>query len=301
VPLTFLWIPATLAATVAQTARNAIQRHLTAELGTVGATQVRFLFGFPFSLIFLAAVMFISGERMPPFDFAYVGFVLAGGVSQIIATILMLAAMREQSFSVAIAYTKTEPVQVAVFGLAVLGDPLSVWGVLAILIATAGVVVLSVKPGREGELVARARPALYGVASGAFFALAAIGFRGGILALPEGSFVMRATTTLVWSLGAQSLILFIYMAFRDRRALVASLRAWRFSLTGGFMGALASQFWFIGFALTAAANVRTLALVEVIFAQAISRRLFDHTTTARELIGLGLVVFGVGMLLLFAH
>ena len=38
-------------------------------------------------------------------------------------------------------------------------------------------------------------------------------------------------------------------------------------MLAGFMGAFASQFWFLAFALTAAANVRTLALVEVLFAQ----------------------------------
>ncbi|MSP32960.1 MAG: EamA/RhaT family transporter, partial [Pseudolabrys sp.] len=49
-----LWAVFTLIAAAAQTARNAMQRELTASLGTVGATHVRFLFGFPFALIFLA-------------------------------------------------------------------------------------------------------------------------------------------------------------------------------------------------------------------------------------------------------
>ncbi len=50
----------------------------------------------------------------------------------------------------------------------------------------------------------------------------------------------------------------------------AILRHWRPSLFAGFMGATASQFWFLAFALATAASVRTLALVEVLFAQAIS-------------------------------
>ena len=40
-----------------QTARNAMQRELTPRLGALGATLVRFLFGFPFALVFLAAVL----------------------------------------------------------------------------------------------------------------------------------------------------------------------------------------------------------------------------------------------------
>ena len=38
-----------------------MQRELTATLGTVGATHVRFLFGFPFALIFLIGVVLATG------------------------------------------------------------------------------------------------------------------------------------------------------------------------------------------------------------------------------------------------
>ena len=45
-----LWIPATIAASLLQTARNLAQRSLTETIGVVGATQVRFLFGLPFAM-----------------------------------------------------------------------------------------------------------------------------------------------------------------------------------------------------------------------------------------------------------
>ena len=64
-----------------------------------------------------------------------------------------------------------------------------------------------------------------------------------------------------------------------RTVLAAIVRAWRPSLFAGFMGALASQFWFLAFALATAASVRTLALVEVLFAQAISRFVFKQAMT----------------------
>jgi drug/metabolite transporter (DMT)-like permease len=72
---------------------------------------------------------------------------------------------------------------------------------------------------------------------------------------------------------------------------------WRQSSFAGFMGALASQFWFLGFSLTSAANVRTLGLLEVIFAQIVSQRLFSQALSWRELAGMALVVAGVGLLL----
>jgi len=290
-----LWIPATLTAAAAQTARNATQRRLTETLGTVGATQVRFLYGFPFALLALGLMRLGLGEPVPGPDAATLLFLAGGAVAQILATALMLAAMRERSFSVVTATIKTEPVQTALFGLALLGDPLTPPVGLAILVATAGVVLMSAKPG--ADLGGSARPVLFGLVAGAFFALAAIGFRGAILSLPEGSFLMRATTTLAWRLGVQTALLVGWLGLFDRPALIGSLRVWRASLGAGFLGALASQFWFIGFALTTAANVRTLALVEVLMAQAVSHRLFSQATSRREVLGMALIVGGVALLL----
>lgn len=297
--LALLWIPATLAASLLQTARNLTQRSLTEAIGVVGATQVRFLFGLPFALLFLALVCLASGRLPPAPDLRSLGFTLWGSLTQILATGLMLAAMRERSFAVTTAYTKTEPVQVALFGALLLGDALSLPRFLAIVVATAGVVVMSWKPG-EKPSAAGLRPAVLGIAAGASFALSAIGFRGGILALGDGNFVLRATTTLVWGLVFSSLVLAAYMALADRAALRRSFENWRPSLAAGFLGAAASQFWFIGFSLTSAANVRTLGLVEVPLAQIASRRIFSEGTTRRELLGMAMIVAGVGALLMLA-
>src|SRR5215471_12479583 len=118
----WLWTLFTLIAAASQTLRNATQRELTAKLGTVGATHVRFLFGLPFALVFLAAVAIASGAALPQPGAAYWAWVAVGALSQIAATALMLAAMNDRSFVVVYAYIKTEPVQVALFGLVFLGD-----------------------------------------------------------------------------------------------------------------------------------------------------------------------------------
>ncbi|WP_089173655.1 DMT family transporter [Bosea sp. AS-1] len=295
-PIGFLWIPATILASLLQTARNLAQRSLTDVIGVVGATQVRFLFGLPFAIIFLTAACLGLQTLPPAIGAASLGYTVWGALTQIAATALMLAAMRERSFAVTTAYTKTEPVQVALFGAALLGDALTLWKFIAIAIATAGVIVISWKPG---EKLTRAgmRPAVLGIVSGAFFALSAVGFRGGIQALPEGSFLIRASTILVLGLGLQTVLLVGYMLVADRPALILSLKSWRRSLSAGFLGAAASQFWFIGFSLTSAANVRTLGLIEVPLAQIASRKLFSEGTSRRELLGMAMIVGGVGLLL----
>jgi drug/metabolite transporter (DMT)-like permease len=291
-----LWIPVTLVAAAAQTARNATQSSLTATLGTLGATQVRFVYGFPFALVFLGIVVAIAGTAAPRPTSAFLAFTAAGAVAQILGTAALLAAMRVRAFSVATAFTKTEALQVAVFGLIVLGEPVTLPRLLAIAIASAGVFLVARKPG-EGWSAGSLTSALLGIASGGLFAVAAIGFRGAILALPDGVFFLRATTTLAWSLGIQSLLLGVWMAVFDRASLARTLGVWRQSLTAGFMGAFASQFWFLGFSLTVAANVRTLALVEVLFAQAVSRRVFAQRLSVREAAGMALVLVGVALLM----
>jgi len=294
---TWLWAAFTIAAAAAQTVRNAAQRELTGKLGTVGATQVRFLFGCPFAMVFLL-VLLATGGALPRPTFGFWPWLLDGALTQIAATALMLAAMGERSFVVAIAYIKTEPVQVAVFGLLFLGDAVTPMMASAIAVATAGVIVMTMKPraldsaSNPGWL-----PTLLGLSAGAAFALSAIGYRGAILSLHDPSYAMAATFTVAAGLVVQSILLSFYLAMRDRVVLTAIFAAWRPSMFAGFMGALASQFWFLAFALTTAANVRTLALVEVLFAQAISRFVFRQPVSRREGAGITMIVIGVVLLI----
>jgi drug/metabolite transporter (DMT)-like permease len=291
------WVLATLIAAAAQTARNATQASLTRAIGTIGATHVRFLFGLPFALVFLALVAGLHGQPVPALTLRAFGFTVLGALSQIAATALMLSLMKSQSFAVTTAWLKTEPVLVALIAAAVLGDPLSLPMLLAIATATAGVVLMSLKPGTTAAMWRDGGPALTGLLAGALFGLSAIGFRGAIVALPTGDFLIRATTILALGLTLQAVTLGVWLLAYDRGALVASVRAWKPSLAAGFLGAFASQFWFIGFSLTSAANVRTLALIEVIFAQAVSRLLFRQSVSARQMLGMAIIVLGVGLLL----
>jgi uncharacterized membrane protein len=112
--------------------------------------------------------------------------------------------------------------------------------------------------------------------------------------------VLRATFTLAIGLVYQAAALSAWLLWRDRAAMVAILRAWRPSLAAGLLGALASQLWFLAFAIETAARVRTLALVEILFAQVVSARIFRQATRPREALGLALVVVGVLVLLAYS-
>ena len=230
----WLWALFTVIAAFSQTVRNALQRELTATLGTGGATHIRFLFGFPFAIVFLAGVVLASGSALPRPSAIYWPWVIDGALAQVAATALMLAAMNDRSFVVTIAYIKTEPVQVALLGLILLGDAVTVPMAAAILIATAGVVVMSLKPGAAAGR--SLRPTLMGLGAGAMFGLSAIGFRGAILSLGLPNYVMAATYTLVIGLLMQSILLSLYLWLRDPGVMRAIMRAWRPSLVAGFTG-----------------------------------------------------------------
>jgi drug/metabolite transporter (DMT)-like permease len=290
-----LWIPFTIVAALSQVARNAMQRQLTGPLGTWGATNIRFLFGFPFSIAFFAIVLVVTGDQVPWPTAAFWPWLLLGALMQIVATGLMLLAMNERSFVVTVAYLKTEAIQTAVFGFVFLGDHLTVLKVAAILIATVGVVVTALRPGGEKNF-AGLKPTVLGLVAAAAFALSAIGFRGAILTIPDVSFVTAATYTLVFGLFVQTLVLTIYLLARAPEVLKKILGLWKPSMLAGFMGAFASQFWFLAFALTAAANVRTLALVEVLFAQGVAYYSLKQPLSGRELSGIALIVIGVALL-----
>lgn len=297
----WLWIALTLIASVGQVARNAMQRELTGKLGTVGATHVRFLFGLPFSLLFVALVLLFAKGGTPSVSAKALLWIAAGAFAQIAATALMLTAMKERSFVVTTALIKVEPVWVALFGLVFLADHLTVGLSIAILIATSGVSVMSwPKRGAAGKIEWGLRPIAFGLLAGAMFGVAAVAFRGGILevrSLADPGFVTASTVVLAITLALQTLVLTAFLVAFDRPALAAIFREWRPSMIAGFTGAFASQFWFLAFAIESAARVRTLALVEVLMAQIVSRNLFRQSVVGRETIGIVLIVAGVLILL----
>ncbi|MFM8557889.1 MAG: EamA family transporter, partial [Betaproteobacteria bacterium] len=208
------WIAFTVAAAAAQSARNAMQRELTSVLGTVGATQVRFLYGLPFGIVFLGIALAVTGDPIPAFQATSVAWTAAGALAQVVATALMLAAMKERSFVVTTALVKAEPVWVAILGFALLGETFG-WSLLAgIAIATAGVLWLSWPSAGVGWSL---RPVALGLASAAGFAASAIAFRAAMLSIDSGSgFVVKATAVMALSLAMQVVALVTWMLIANR-------------------------------------------------------------------------------------
>jgi drug/metabolite transporter (DMT)-like permease len=293
----WLWIPVTIWAALAQTLRNAAQRSLTGELGTLGATLVRFLYGLPFAVAWLVAVQAWRGEPLPVPPAIFYVWITVGAVAQIAATAFLLRVMQERNFALGVAYSKTELIQIAVFGLLVLGDPVSAATAFAIACGTVGVLLLS-PADKQHPLRAlvtgwATRSAGIGLASGACFAFSVIGYRGAALSLEGSSFLLAAAVSLAIAQLIQTVLLGGWLTWRNPAVVRATFRLWRPSLFAGFMGAAASVGWFTAFAIEPGAHVRTLGLIELLFSYAVSRKIFREKLTTLELSGIALLTVGV--------
>lgn len=286
-----LWVVLTIAAAAAQTARNALQRDLTHSVGALGATHARFLYGLPFALGFVA-LLAAAGRPLPIPTHACLGWGALGAVAQIGATGCLLSAMRSSGFLLAVAYAKTEPALVLLAAWALIGETPAPGQNAAILVATAGVVLMG-WPARARRADAWTRPVALGLVSGALFALSAVSFRQAILGLGHADFVVAALTTLALVLTLQTVALSGWLAVAAPATLGALLARPRAALPAGFCGATASALWFLAFALAATPLVRTLGLVEVAFTQVVGRRVLAERVSAREGLGVALLTAGV--------
>tara|TARA_R110002126_G_scaffold281712_1_gene429651 strand:- start:15725 stop:16630 length:906 start_codon:yes stop_codon:yes gene_type:complete len=298
------WIPITIAAAFLQNVRSAMQKHLKGVMGTTGATFVRFGFGFPFALLFVAVLHLGFDMSLPRWNTAFVLWALLGGVSQIVSTLLLVYLFSFRNFTVGTAYSRTEPAQAAFFGLLFLGETVSAASLFAIAISVMGVMLISVARSVVSwkSLVTSvlSRTALIGLASGTGFGVSAVAYRAASLSLGGPNFMMQAAVTLAFVIIFQTCVMLIWMILRDRGELVRIAAAWKPALVVGIAGATASFGWFMAMTLQQAAYVKVLAQVEMIFTFASSVFIFKESINRLEILGTLLIVAGVVALVVFA-
>lgn len=299
--VSWIWIPIVLAAALAQTLRNAAQREMTQTVGTLAATFARLIYGLPFAFAWLLAVVLWVHAPLPAVNAGFVGWIFVGAVSNVAGTALLLSAMTRRNFLVAVAFGKTEILMVAVFSLLLIGEVVTPVTAGAMLLATLAILLLSVQGGvrdlRSLAISAGSGTGLMGVGSGAAFAVAIVSYRAAALELgPAPPFVLVGAFGMTCAQLMQSALLGAYLLLRQRGVLRQALKSGWLSHAAGMMGALATIGWLTAVAIRPASDVRTLALVEVLFSYAISRRLFKERLKGCELAGIVLLVISLGVL-----
>ncbi len=292
-----LWVLFTLFAAATQTLRFVLQKRLKgAGLSTGGATFARFLFAAPIATTAALVALAQSDWALPPLGIAFAGFVLIGALGQIVATFLTVALFSLRNFAVGIAFTKTETVQVAAFSALLLSETVSLAGWLAIAIGLAGVLTLSRTPEPGARRFGRA--ALYGLLAGALFGLSAIGYRGATLALAPLPFLSRAVVALAAATILQTVVMGLWLRWREPGEVGRVARRWRHTLPVGVTGVLGSFGWFTAFSLQNAAYVRALGQVEIVFTLLASALFFRERLALREGAGIALIVVSVVLIVL---
>lgn len=289
-----IWIPITIAASFAQVLRNAAQRSVMGGTGPWGATLVRFLFGLPFTVVFVAIALLLTHGEQPRFTPAFWAAALMGGAAQIAATAALLVAMRRAGFAVATAVQQSSIPLAAILGLIAYGETLSPLGWAGVALTSVALLVVTwPRVGATGDQPISG--GLFGLASGLAFGFTLNAFRQAGHALEPGHPIFAAIITLMIVQIAQTLALTLYLAVRDRGALVAVAKAWRPSLGAGFWGAAASAGWFVALALAPAAQVRAVGVVEAPIAALAARRLFSERLTLTQMAFGALAAVGVAM------
>ena len=295
-----LWVIITILAAFSQNLRSTFQKKLQSDLSDIGATNVRFLFGLPFAIIYFLFLHNSYEVTLTSIPNKFILFALIGGVSQIIATFLLLKIFNYKNFAVGTAYSKTEPIQALFFSILILGETISYMGVIGIIIGIFGVIFISYKSNKLSyDNKPDSKTSIYlGLLSGALFGIAAVMFRGASLSLNLDNLLYSSGLTLLVALFIQTTLLGIYLIITDKNQILLSFDNLKDCTIVGFFGALASICWFYAMSIQNVAYVRALGQIELVFTILMTLIYFKEKISFREIIGICFILIGITVIIL---
>ena len=294
------WIIFTISGAFFQNLRSSLQKKLNKDLSIVASTYVRFAFALPFAILifFLNFGNFeIISKILKQTDFIYLTIIAS--IFQILFTFTLLYLFNFSNFVVGTSLSKTEVVQVAIFEYFLLKDKLNIFGIFGIIIATMGVIIISVKDLKLFFSNFFSKTTFVGLLTGLFLGLSVVFFRAAALSLENfSSNFDKAIITLFFGLIIQTSIISIYLLVYQRSEFRKFKDNKLESCLAGFTGFLATLSWFFAFTFIQASFVRALGQVEIFFSFVSSKYFFKEKITKMEIIGIIIFVFGVTMMLL---
>lgn len=298
-----IWIWLTLVAVIAQTFRTAGQKAIAEHVSPLSATFVRYLFALPLVLAYFLILLKITGEEFPELSKRFWIFIVIIAFAQIGATVLMIKLFQFRNFAVGITLVRSETFLTALIGALVFAQAISAVGWLAVNLSVAGLILLAIAQNDASRTNWRdwvLNPsALTGLGAGLLFALTSLTIREANLTIASDNYWLAGATVLLIAVTVQTALIGLYLLLTDRAEFVV---IWNHRKLGVFIGltsAVGSYGWFTAFAVQNPAYVKVLGQLEVLLAIAISMRFFRERISKSEIVGIGLVVAGILLLLLF--
>ena len=294
------WIIFTISGAFFQNLRSSLQKKLNKDLSTVASTYVRFAFALPFAILifFLNFGNFeIISKILKQTDFIYLTSIAS--IFQIIFTFTLLYLFNFSNFVVGTSLSKTEVVQVAIFEYFLLKDKLNVFGIFGIIIATVGVIIISIKDLKLFFSNFFSKTTFIGLLTGLFLGLSVVFFRAAALSLEDfSSNFDKAIITLFFGLIIQTFLISVYLLVYERSEFRKFRNNKLESCLAGLTGFLATLSWFFAFTFIQASFVRALGQVEIFFSFISSKYFFKEKITIIEITGILVFIVGVTVMLL---
>jgi drug/metabolite transporter (DMT)-like permease len=290
------WIFFTIAASILQTFRNLEQKSLNKKLDDITVSWSRFILPLPLSLV----VMFFTFSTI---NNQFILYCVITAIAQISGNVFLLKTIKSRNFSIGIAFFKTEVLQTMLIGLLVFGQAISNIGFVAVLMTSFGMILMSNSQLKDNSKIDKS--ALFGAASGLFFAISAFSLKFAaeeLLGLGYSN-LKASSAVLLWVIAFQNLLFVIIKSaqknlIQDLKKLFSLENKTSFLKTGllSFAGSLC---WFTAYTIGNVVYVKVVGQIELILAVIVSHSHLKEKHGAREIAGIVLTAIGILILTIF--
>ena len=294
------WVIFTVLAAFFQNLRTSLQKRLNKNLSLVASAYVRFAFALPFAFI----IFFINFRSLDIVQIIldqnnFIYYTFLGAIFQVIFTLLLLYLFKFSNFVVGTSLSKTEVIQIAIFEYIILKDKLNLFGIIGIIVATIGVIVITIKDVKLFFRNFFSKVTLIGLTTGLILGLSVVYFRAAALSLENfSSNFDKAITTLFFGLFIQTAVVTTYLLIFEKSEFKKFHQNKVEICLTGLAGFLATLSWFFAFTLIQASFVRAVGQIEILFSYMSSKYLFKEKITFIEIMGIIIFISGATLLLI---
>lgn len=292
----FNWITLSLLAGTFQTIRNSLSKTASKNLSPIAVTFTRFFYAIPVVLLFLFLGNYF-GLNLGKLTLSFFYTAVFGALGQIIGSAFLFYLIDKGGFNKGVMFSRTEVIFAAIFGALFFSQAISLFDWLGVFLATVGVFLIAI--GRQNLTLVnfvssmKDSKTLIGISSGFFMALATLFISVSTRSIQGGDNIMNSALSLLLIIIIQSVILSVYIFFKENSEIGRLLKTWKFDFFVGFFSALGSLCWFIAFSLQNVALVRVVGQIEILLTLLIAIFIFKEKLSFKELLGSFILLSGI--------